>query len=281
MRQRSIQSTLNLAASSQQSAIAHVSSAARSGGLRDWYDSSAAKAEHTAELEAVQPGQWVAPPQFAPHSGGSRGGRPPTCNSRNLRGMRGGFKTNRRQCGQSVLRRDISVAQKLAVVNRLETHVTHFGSLSEVSQVLKREEEEWSGFSWKVLTSWFQQKSQLQADFRKLRVGVWGLNPIGCSMPLLSRKSISQGKRVQRVKKDTYQSAVLRKLQHWFESQRNAGISVYSVVVRDRYMKCLEQAIVEQKCKLLELQSEIEQAKSRGFEFLPVDLLEYEKQLQE
>ena len=206
MTQRSLQSILKLSASSQQSASAPVSSAARSGGLRDWYDSNAAKAEYKAELEAVRPGHWVAPQHFPPHSGGSRGGRPKTANCINLRGMAGGFKTNRRQCGQSVLRRDTTPAQKLAVVNRLEYHASHFGSLSAVPVYWKREEESWSGFSWKVITGWYHQKTQLQADFRQLRVGVWGLNPIGCSMPLCNRKSVSLGKRVQRVKNKTITS---------------------------------------------------------------------------
>ena len=249
--------------------------------VRDWHDRKAAKEQYEAQLSVALPGEWVPPPQILAPSGGQRGGRPVN-SSGAVRGMKAGYKSNRRRAGQGVLRRDVQLSSKLAIISRLHERVLVAGSVADVPLPARRAEEQYSGFPWPVMVKWYSCRQQMGEQFLKMKLGKCGLNPVGSSFPKWCRRSTSLGSRLQQSeRKDTYQTPVLKKLRNWFEGQRSQGITVYPAVLRDRYVKYLEQATVEQKTQLLELQGEVEQLQSRGQQLSPDALSQYSAQIQQ
>ena len=77
-----------------------------------------------------------------PHSGGQRGGRPAVGATR---GVLAGQKRNVRELGASVLRRDPTLAQKLAVIFHVEQAGRDPASMPSLA---RREIEKLSGYSW-------------------------------------------------------------------------------------------------------------------------------------
>ncbi len=121
----------------------------------------------------VPPVQHLEIKELGRRSGGSRGGRP--VKAVTDRGMAGGHKSNRRQLGQSVLRRDPTAQQKLSVCARISDAVADAGGdLRAVRTVQRDAIEVFSGFAWRTAVQWWQARSKLEAVMSSLRLGKWG-----------------------------------------------------------------------------------------------------------
>ena len=211
---------------------------------------------------AKLPGEWLPPVAATVHSGGTQGGRPATGP---VRGVAAGGKSNRRQLGESVLRRDPSLAFKLAVIMQVEQAAS---DSSSIPTVVRREVERSSGFEWKVIQKWIRRKLEFQSEFTRLKLGKTGLRVFGSTLPSTKRSSHSTGARI-RGPTVNYQSAVLRQLRQWFERERMHGHEVSTSLLQDFYVKFLERQSAVCKAHLLHISQQCttlkQSAKSSGW----------------
>lgn len=203
------------------------------------------------EQSARVPGGLVCPPIVKAASGGSRGGRSrlPT---ELKRGVAGGGKSNKRQLGECVRRRDPRLVEKLAMIARRQSVLREFRAEGgHVFMQAKLSFEEWCGFGWDVVGSWAGKHMEYVRRLQDLRLGKWGVRPFGCSLPQCQLKSTAQS----RLRGETvnYQSGVLKQLKHWVELKRSVGITTYSATCRSRYIMLLQQEAVRVKAAILEL----------------------------
>ncbi len=198
--------------------------------------------------EATQslPGELQVAVLRKPHSGGKTGGRPATGPTR---GVRAGFSSNIRPLGASVLRRDPSLGEKMAVVAAMERYAS---DPSALASHLRRELERWSGFTWKVMVQWHRRKEEFQSEFSRLKLGKYGLRPFGSRLAQYKKGTKSKGCR-RRVAMETYQSSVLKHLRQWFEAERMYGHAVGRSLLRDFYIKFLQRELAVNKGRLLQL----------------------------
>ena len=176
-----------------------------------WEGEEEAREQYRCEQSQSAPGQLVAKPVRPVHTGGSKGGRPKVGA---VRGVRAGFKSNIRELGQSRLRRDPTVQERMAIFARVD-------SLGKDPKAIgahaRREVEKWSGFSWKSIQTWYKRREEYQTQFSRLRLGKWGLRPFG-STQAFTKKSKSSGARLRSgMNKCGYQSEAVKWLKIWFE----------------------------------------------------------------
>ena len=159
-----------------------------------------------------------------------------------------------------MLRRDPSLAAKLSLVDKVEALVEEYKSVYDVPSDLRRALEGYSGFLWRKLVQWFNQRDRLKSEFSRLRLGRWGPNPFGSNRKGQDRKSRSTGARLPRQELENYQSAVLKSLKSWVDKKRSVGSTVSSMTMRHRYLQLLEQATVARKLELVQLREAIQSA---------------------
>jgi hypothetical protein len=104
------------------------------------------------------------------HSGGKKGGRPKTGP---VRGRAAGYKPSRRQLGQSVLRRDPSLANKLAVIAKVDQEGSDPTALESPAQRV----EQFSGLACRTVLQWYRRDQEFIEQFFKLKLGRHGLKP--------------------------------------------------------------------------------------------------------
>ena len=211
-----------------------------------WQKEQALREQLAREQLAKLPGEWLEPVAALPHSGGQRGGRTA---SGPVRGVAAGFKSNARQLGQSVLRRDPSLSFKLSVITKVEQAASDPTSLPGV---VRREIERECGFEWQSIRKWCQRKAEFQSEFTRLRLGKHGLRPFGSSLPATKRQSKSSGARLRK-KTVNYQTSVLQQLKQWFDRERMHGHEVTTSLLKDFYVKFLERQAAVCKAQLIHI----------------------------
>ena len=167
---------------------------------------------------------------------------------------------NIRPMGAAVLRRDPSLAQKLAVILKVEQ--AGKGPAAIPSHV-RREIQKFSGYSWKVILQWCRRKDEFSAEFTKMKLGKWGLRPFGSCKPQHKLKSKSLGARLRKPSAN-YQSAAIQQLKQWFERERNHGHEVSTALIKDFYMKFLERESALCKGQLALINQQVQQLKDKA-----------------
>ena len=210
-----------------------------------WEAEERAREQSRCEKEQSAAGQLVVAPVHRVHTGGSKGGRPKVGA---VRGVRAGFKSNIRELGQSRLRRDPTVQERMAIFARVES----LGKdPSAIGSHARREVEKWCGFSWKVIQTWYKRKEEYEAQFSKLRLGKWGLRPFGSTVAL-TKKSKSSGARLRfGMNKGGYQSEAVKWLKIWFDEERRHGHEVSRSMMFDFYVKFLERSLAYKRTQFM------------------------------
>jgi hypothetical protein len=138
-----------------------------------------------------------------------------------------GQKRNVRELGASVLLRDPTLAQKLAVIYQVEQAGSDPASIPSVA---RREIERFSGFSWKTILQWCRRKTEFSAQFSKLKLGKWGLRPFGSCLAHKKRKSKSLGE-IPHENMSIIRTSIIGKEVHstssllsWFLSQPHGAV---------------------------------------------------------
>ncbi len=211
-----------------------------------WKQEEASRKALAREAAQSRPGDMQVAPLQKPHSGGRRGGRPA---SGRTTGVAVGQGSNRRPMGAAVLRRDPSLAQKMAIVGRMASMGSEPGCMASH---VRRQLEQWSGFSWKRLVQWYKRREEFESEFSRLRLGLHGIRPFGSRQSGVQRPSVSKGCRL-RGSKENYQSGVFRHLKQWFEAERMYGHTVSRSLLKEFYLRFLEREVTVKKAKLLQL----------------------------
>ena len=193
---------------------------------------------------AKLPGEWLVPVLQRPHTGGRSGGRTAVGP---VRGVAAGHKSNRRQLGESVLRRDPGLPEKLAVIAKVDQLAS---DPTSVPTHVRRQVEKFSGFSWQTVLGWYRRKEEFGQEFGRLRLGKWGLRPFGSCLAQSKKASQSTGARIRKPTQD-YQSSVISSLKQWFERERTHGHEVRTSVLKDFYIKFLERQCATCKAQLI------------------------------
>jgi hypothetical protein len=230
----------------------------------DWFVKSEQYARDAALREklaleqwAKVPGEWLEPVQKLPHSGGNKGGRPAVGA---VRGQAAGDSRNARRQGQAVLRRDPSLAYKLAVLLKVEAAAK---DCAAVASHVRREIERDTGFSWRTIQQWIVRKPEFQSEFSRRRLGKHGLKPFGSNLSASKKKSHSLGARLRKGTVN-YQTAVLQQLQVWFDRERQYGHQVSVQLLKDFYMKFLERASAVCKTLLISVDQDTVSLKEKA-----------------
>ena len=168
--------------------------------------------------------------------GSSTWGRPP--NEEPRTGTAAGFKSNRRQLGAPVLRRDPSAQEKLNILRAVGRAMTAAGTSNPrklPSESKRRLERDWT-YPYETVVKWLELKPALEAFVAKSRVGLHGLRPFGSNLPKTAKGSLSKGARLRaETSEPTKQqplNGVLHRLKVWFNKERYD----YNHEVRERHV---------------------------------------------
>ena len=128
------------------------------------------------------------------------------------------------------------------------------GGREKVPRVHCESLERHSGWMWRLqLKQWYESREALGKQLAKLKIGQYGLRPFGSNQKQIHSRNQSMGCRITKSNVETYQSGVISTLKSFLEFRRMHGLTVYGVVLRDRYMQLLRAEVVKTKCMLLEL----------------------------
>ena len=128
------------------------------------------------------------------------------------------------------------------------------GGREKVPRVHCESLERHSGWMWRLqLKQWYESREALGKQLAKLKIGQYGLRPFGSNQKQIHSRNQSMGCRITKSNVETYQSGVISTLKSFLEFRRMHGLTVYGVVLRDRYMQLLCAEVVKTKCMLLEL----------------------------
>ena len=128
-----------------------------------WLQEQQVREQLARERAAKLPGEWLQPKQIVPHSGGSRGGRPV---AGPVRGTAAGEKRDVRPLGAAVLRRDPSLAEKLAVIHKVKEAGK---DPAAIPSHVRTEIQKFSGYNWPTIMQWRRRTEEFSAQFCKLK----------------------------------------------------------------------------------------------------------------
>jgi hypothetical protein len=211
---------------------------------KKWQQEQATRDSLIIEAKSSVAGALLQAAMFKPHSGGNRGGRPKTGIKT---GVAAGLKTNKRELGGTVLRRDPPMQCKLAITHRMKCAAA---DPSAIATHVRQEITAWCGFQWKQCLKWFKKAGDYAEAVTALKLGKYGPRPFGSNLPSYKRPSRrSKGCRLRAVTNTANcQLEVFHSLSRWFEGERQHGHTVTKTMCRDFYMKFLERAAV--RCKI-------------------------------
>lgn len=154
-------------------------------------------------------------------------------------GVAAGLKSNRRELGGLVLRRDPTAFEKLHMLDVISKMLgaDAKASAKNLSICNRRAWEHRFGYPYDTAIKWWDLRTAMQEFLASRRVGVHGVRPFGSTAPLC-RSSKSQGARLSKVTDEPISkqplNKVLLQVKRWFDNERERNHEVRSRHIAQR-----------------------------------------------